>query len=129
MPEMPEYDHHVPLNFGGFEHLRGFDDSKIVVLPVPFERTTSYVAGTRNGPREILLASGQVELWDQQTRSEAFDQGIYTLPELEPAAQDMRGALNKIGRVAASLIDAHKFIVILGGEQSESVPIVEALAA
>lgn len=129
MPYQPDYDHHVPLNFGGFEHLRSFDDSKIVVLPVPFERTTSYVAGTRNGPREILLASGQVELWDEETRSEAFDRGIYTLPELEPASQDMRGALDEIGRAAASIVERDKFLVVLGGEHSVSVPIVEAFAA
>jgi agmatinase len=120
MPYQPDYDHHVPLNFGGFEHLRSFDDSTIVVLPVPFERTTSYVAGTRNGPREILIASGQVELWDEETRSEAFEQGIYTLPELEPVSQDMRGALDEIRRVAASIVERDKFLVVLGGEHSVS---------
>ncbi len=129
MPYTPDYEHHVPLNFGGYEHARSFDDSKIVVLPVPFERTTSYVPGTRSGPREILLASGQVELWDEETRSEVFDQGIYTLPELEPSHPDMRGALDAIGRVAASLADRGKFPVVLGGEHSVSVPVVEALAA
>jgi agmatinase len=129
MPYQPDYHHHVPLNFGGFEHLRSFDESKIVVLPVPFERTTSYVAGTRNGHHEILLASGQVELWDEETRSEVFDHGIYTLPELEPASQDMRGALDEIRRVVTSLIERDKFLVVLGGEHSVSVPVVEALAA
>ena len=48
-----------------------FEDSRAVVLPVPFERTTSYVTGTRNAPREILLASGQVELWDEETGTDA----------------------------------------------------------
>lgn len=129
MPYTPDYDHHVPLNFMGFEHLRSFDESKVVVLPVPFERTTSYVAGTRNGPREILLASNQVELWDQETRSEAFAHGIYTLPELEPSSPDMRGALDEIRTVAASIVDRGKFLVVLGGEHSVSVPIVEAVAA
>jgi agmatinase len=129
MPYQPDYDHHAPLNFGGFEHRRAFDDSRVVVLPVPFERTTSYVAGTRNGPREILLASGQVELWDEETRSEAYDQGIYTLPELELPYQDIREALDEIKRVAASLIERNKFLVVLGGEHSVSVPVVEALAA
>src|SRR5512138_1379288 len=78
-----DYEHPAPLIFGGFEHSRTFDDSRAVVLPVPFEKTTSYVTGTRNGPREILLASGQVETWDEETQSEAINRGIYTLPELE----------------------------------------------
>lgn len=128
MPNQPDYEHHVPMNFGGYAHPRSFDDSAIVVLPVPFERTTSYVAGTRNGPREILLASNQVELWDEQTRSEVFDRGIFTLPEIEPSAPDMRGALDEIRRVAGDLLDRGKFLVVLGGEHSVSVPVVEALA-
>jgi N1-aminopropylagmatine ureohydrolase len=125
----PDYDHHAPFNFGGFEHSRSFDDSKVVVLPVPFERTTSYVAGTRNGPREILLASGQVELWDEETQSEAYDHGIFTLPELELPYQDIREALDEIKRVAGAILDRDKFLVVLGGEHSVSVPVVEALAA
>lgn len=122
------YDHHAPLNFGGFEHPKSLEDSKAVVLPVPFERTTSYVAGTRNGPREILLASAQVELWDEETRSEAWDHGIYTLPELELPYPDIREALDEIRRVVEAILDRDKFLVVLGGEHSVSVPVVEALA-
>ena len=48
-----EYDHGAPLAFGGAMPVtRSFDDSKAVVLPIPLDRTTSYVPGTRNGPRE-----------------------------------------------------------------------------
>jgi agmatinase len=129
MPYTPDYAHHAPLNFMGYPHRCGFDESQVVVLPVPFERTTSYVAGTRNGPREILLASGQVEVWDEETRSEAFDRGIFTLPEIEPDSPDMRGALDEIRRVAADLVARGKFPVVLGGEHSVSVPVVEAFAA
>ncbi len=71
MTYTPDYDHHAPLNFGGFEHSRVSTIRGSSCCPVPFERTTSYVTGTRNGPREILLASGQVELWDEETQSEA----------------------------------------------------------
>jgi N1-aminopropylagmatine ureohydrolase len=124
-----DYDHHAPLNFGGFEHSRSFEDSRAVVLPIPFERTTSYVTGTRNGPREILLASGQVELWDEETQSEAYNRGIYTLPELELPYNDIRVALDEIKRVVGAIMAHEKFLVVLGGEQSISVPMVEALAA
>jgi agmatinase len=117
------------LNFGGFEHSRSFEDSRAIVLPVPFERTTSYVTGTRNAPREILLASGQVELWDEETQSEAYSRGIYTLPEIELPYGDIRVALNEIKRVVNAIMEHEKFLVVLGGEHSVSVPVVEALAA
>ena len=62
-----EYDHGAPLVFGGaLPEPRSFDDSQIVILPVPVDRTTSYVGGTRNGPREILQASSHMELWDEE---------------------------------------------------------------
>ena len=62
-----EYDHGAPLVFGGaLPKPRSFDDSRVVILPVPVDRTTSYVPGTRNGPREILQASSHMELWDEE---------------------------------------------------------------
>jgi len=124
-----DYEHHAPLNFGGFDHSRSFEDSRAVVLPIPFERTTSYVPGTRNAPREILLASGQVELWDEETQSEAYSRGIFTLPEVELPYNDIRVALDEIKRIVTDIVEQDKFLVVLGGEHSVSVPVVEALAA
>ncbi|HSK10162.1 MAG TPA: agmatinase [Vicinamibacterales bacterium] len=124
-----EYDHPTPLAFGGLQPARGFDDARVVILPVPFERTTSYVTGTRNGPREILLASGQVELWDEETRTDVWSRGIFTLPEMELPYNDVRVALDEIRRVVGELIAHEKFLVVLGGEHSISVPVVEAFAA
>ena len=46
------------------------------------DRTTSYVGGTRNGPREILLASSHLELWDEEVNTNT-GVGIFTLPEME----------------------------------------------
>ncbi len=62
-----DYDHGAPLAFGGaLPEPAAFDDSQIVILPIPVDRTTSYVGGTRNGPREILQASSHMELWDEE---------------------------------------------------------------
>lgn len=124
-----DYDHPAPLVFGGLEHQRRFEDCRAIILPVPFERTTTYVTGTRNGPREILLASGQVELWDQETGTDAHSRGIFTLPEMELAYNDVRVALEEIKRVSSALVETGKFVVVLGGEHSISVPVVEAFAA
>jgi agmatinase len=124
-----QYDHPSPLAFGGYEPARAFEDARAVVLPIPFERTTSYVTGTRNGPREILLASGQVELWDEETGADPWSRGIVTLPEMELPYNDVRVALDEIRRVVSELIPHEKFLVVLGGEHSISVPVVEAYAA
>ena len=86
-----EYDHAAPLVFGGtLPHPRDFNGSRAVILPVPVDRTTSYVPGTRNGPREILQASSHMELWDEEVAVEPHRIGIFTLPEMELPSWDSR---------------------------------------
>ena len=75
-----QYDHAEPLVFGGALPTRSsFDDATVVILPVPVDRTTSYVGGTRNGPHEILQASSHMELWDEETETDVHSVGICTL--------------------------------------------------
>ena len=62
---------------------RSYADSAAVILPLPFEKTVSYMPGTRFGPREIINASTQVELWDEEVGVDIHQQGIFTLPELD----------------------------------------------
>ena len=110
-----EYDHGAPLAFGGaLPQPRSFDDSAIVILPVPVDRTTSYVGGTRNGPREILQASSHMELWDEELGVDVHSRGIFTLPEMELPFGEMGPLLEEIRRVAAEVIDRGKFLVTLG---------------
>jgi agmatinase len=126
----PYYDYTSSLVFGGLKQDHdGYDAARTVVLPVPFERTTSYVAGTRNGPREILLASGQVELWDEETSTGASALSVHTLPEMELPFGTMEAALQEIGRVGGEVLAAGKRLVALGGEHSVTIPLVEAAAA
>ena len=69
-----------------------FEHARVVILPVPLDRTTSYVPGTRNGPHEILVASSHMELWDEETETDVHSIGIFTLPEMEfPFATHGRG--------------------------------------
>jgi agmatinase len=126
----PRYDYLPTSLFGAIKpETCSFDDARAVVLPVPLERTTSYVPGTRNAPREILLASSQMELWDEETHTDAQDLGIFTLPEMELPYPDVPSALAEITRVTGELTDAGKFIAVLGGEHSITPAVVEALAA
>ena len=97
-----EYDHGAPLQFGGaMPVMRSFDDSRVVILPVPVDRTTSYVGGTRNGPHEILVASSHMELWDEEIGADVHDVGIFTLPEMELPFGELAPLMAEIKRVAA----------------------------
>lgn len=125
-----KYDHITPLTFGGtLPETPTFANAKAVILPIPLESTTSYVPGTRNGPREILVASSHMELWDEEMNTDVHGIGIYTLPEMELPFDDMGDLMAEIRRVAGAIVDADKFPVILGGEHSITAPVVAAVAA
>ncbi len=125
-----DYDHGNPLAFGGaLPVTRSFDDSRAVVLPIPLDRTTSYVPGTRNGPREILQASSHMELWDEELGADIHEIGIFTLPEMELPFGEMLPLIEEIRRVAAEILSRDKFLVTLGGEHSITPPLVAAAAA
>jgi agmatinase len=121
------YDHADALGFGGALAVhRSFADSEVVILPIPVDRTTSYVSGTRNGPHEILQASSHMELWDEEMRADVHPIGICTLPEMELPFGEMEGLIEEIERVAYEIIGRDKFLVALGGEHSITPPLVSA---
>ena len=123
------YEHGEPLAFGGALPVRrSFDESRVVILPAPVDRTTSYVGGTRNGPHEILQASSHMELWDEEVGVDVHPVGIYTLPEMELPFGEMEPLLDEIERVAYEIIGREKFLVTLGGEHSITPPLVSATA-
>lgn len=124
-----DYEHTAPLAFGGMmPTMKSFDDSRVVILPVPVDRTTSYVSGTRNGPREILEASSHMELWDEEVGADVHGIGIFTLPAMELPFGEMPPLVDEIGRVAAEIFSRDKFLVTLGGEHSITPPLVAAAA-
>jgi agmatinase len=125
-----QYDHIAPLAFGGtLPEAATFEKAKAVILPVPLESTTSYVPGTRNGPREILVASTHLELWDEETGTDVHPIGIYTLPEMELPFDDMADIMAEIRRVTSAILEHDKFPIVLGGEHSITSPVVAAVAA
>jgi agmatinase len=125
-----EYDHVAVGEFGGTRPTTtDFERARVVILPVPLDRTTSYVAGTRNGPHEILVASSHMELWDEETQSDVHSVGIFTMPEMEFPYESMEHVAKEIRRVTGELVARDKFPVILGGEHSITPPVVAAMAA
>ena len=123
------YEFIEPLAYGGtLPTSVDFDRARVVVLPIPFDRTTSYVSVTRNGPREILVASSHMELWDEETGGDVHGVGLCTLPEMELPFGEMEACVQEIRRVIADILRHDKFLVVLGGEHSITPPIVAAMA-
>lgn len=125
-----EYEHVTVGEYGGtLPTTTDFDHARVVILPIPLDRTTSYVPGTRNGPHEILVASSHMELWDEETETDVHGIGIYTLPEMELPFSSMDEIVREVRRVTAELVNRGKFPVILGGEHSITGPAVAAVAS
>jgi agmatinase len=105
-----------------------YQNSKISVLPVPFERSTSYLQGTAAGPQAIIEASCNVELYDIELNAEPYRQGIHTLPPLSFAEHEpIHESMNRIEAAVTSIVDDGKWPVILGGEHTISYPIFLAI--
>jgi agmatinase len=110
---------YLPTNFGLLEPEDSEPEtSRVVILPVPFERTTSYGKGTTAGPAAILRASQSMELYDEELGAEPFRLGIATLPPFLPEAHDMGEALAELQDAAREQLEKGKFLVTLGGEHS-----------
>jgi agmatinase len=124
-----EYDRIAVGEFGGTTPTTtDFEGARVVILPAPLDRTTSYVAGTRNGPHEILVASSHMELWDEETGTDVHSIGIFTLPEMEFPFATMDEVVEEIRRVASEIVSRGKFPFVIGGEHSITPPIVAAVA-
>lgn len=106
----------------------GFAASPVVVLPVPYEATVSYMGGTRFGPRGILHASRYLELHDHELDVEPYQVGVHTLPELMLSGAGPEKALRELRRTFDGLIDEDKFVILIGGEHSVSGPPISAHA-
>jgi agmatinase len=110
---------YLPNNFGLLDSgASDYAASRVAVLPVPFERTTSYGKGTLGGPLAILRASQAMELYDEELGAEPYVQGIATLPLFLPEAFDMAAGFAELQAAAKAQMEAGKFLVTLGGEHS-----------
>lgn len=117
------------LEFGDFApEYTGSDNSKIVIVPVPYDGTSTYMKGADQGPEAILRASPNLEFYDIQTDSEVFTEGIYTDGAVAGfAAPDAMVAA--VRERIADWLKKDKFPVVLGGEHSVSIGAIEAMAA
>tara|TARA_Y100000591_G_scaffold312682_1_gene317352 strand:- start:15 stop:896 length:882 start_codon:yes stop_codon:yes gene_type:complete len=91
---------------------------QVIIVPFGLEKTVSYGGGTKNGPREIIKASHQVELFDEELNKEPYKEiGIKTLKPFS-IKNKIRNALDQLSKINEDIISDGKFPLVLGGEHS-----------
>ncbi len=104
----------------------GYDASqkishKVVVVPFGLEKTVSYGRGTKNGPKEIIKASHQVELFDEELNKEPYKEiGIKTLKPFV-IKKEIKSALSQLTKINEKILSNDKFPMIFGGEHSLTI--------
>ncbi|MBD2092730.1 agmatinase [Microcoleus sp. FACHB-1515] len=118
------------LPFLGADVATDYATARVVILPIPYEATTTYRRGCENGPAAILDASQQVEYYDEELDREVWPVGIYTHESIADtrngrsvAAEEM---LDVTQKTVAKLIADGKFVIGLGGEHSITTGLVAA---
>jgi len=116
----------LPYNFGGLEaETADFDGAKVLIWPVPFEKTVSYGGGTKDGPHAIIDASRNMELFDEEIGGETAQIGIHTLEAID-ADREVNEMMQVLYDETHRLLKLKKFICMLGGEHSISSPVIKA---
>jgi len=124
----PAWPTGLPENFGGLEpEFASLDRARAVILPAPYDFSTTYQGGTRWGPRALLAASRNMELWDDELGA-IHKHGIHTLPELEPTALGPEAMAARVEEAVAWILERGKLPVMLGGEHSLTAGAVRAAA-
>jgi agmatinase len=116
------------MNFGGIPPIySSYDNSKIVILPVPFDATSTWIKGADKGPEAILEASANMELYDIDTDTEVYLKGIFTAePTVEKLSPERLAA--EVRLKVKKFLGDNKFVVTLGGEHSVTIGVIQAFA-
>lgn len=97
------------------------DDANVVLIPVPYDSTTSYKSGSRHGPRAILEASHQLENYDLELDRDVSKVGIYTAPSVEPVFSGPKAMVERVQEAVSSVAVPGRIVGLIGGEHSISV--------
>lgn len=118
----------APYTLFGLEE-QSYETAKVVVLPVPYDSTSTYKVGSREGPRAIIEASRNIEHYSEELDEVISDKvGIFTLEELAPDFNSPEGTVNRIAKEVGLILDDSKIPLLLGGEHTIAVGAVKAVA-
>jgi agmatinase len=115
------------MNFGGNEVVYNYSESGIIIVPVPYDETSTWMKGANKGPVAILEASVNLEFYDVETSSEAHLTGINTVApviEKETPQKLVKAVYDRV----LSLLTEKKFPVIIGGNHTVSIGAVKAFS-
>jgi agmatinase len=117
----------VPFNFLALNYDQSrLDQAKVVLIPVPYDSTTSLRAGAREGPNAIIQASNGLEDYDWELDLDVSELGIHTTAALEPHMGGPEQMLERVKQAVAAHVRSGKIVGLLGGEHSLSVGAVQA---
>jgi len=116
--------HHNFCDLG--KEFSDYKKAEIVILPVPFDKTSSWMRCSANGPDAIITASRNLEFYDIETDSEVYRKGIHTMKPI--SANDSKTMIERVYKTVRSLIKDEKFVVLLGGEHTVSIGCIRAYA-
>ena len=115
-----------PWNFGGLDN-QDYKTAKVVVFPVPYDSTTYYMGGTKQGPFALINASRHMELFDLEKGKDISTVGIFTLEPLEPSKNSPEETIGRVEEVLTKVVQDNKFPLMLGGEHSITLGAVRAM--
>ncbi|MGS2739320.1 agmatinase [Sinomicrobium sp. M5D2P17] len=101
------------------------DDARVVLIPVPYDGTSTWQKGADKGPEAFLHASDNMEWFDIETRTEPYKKGIYLAPPITENASPEK-MVETVYRTTKSYINQDKFVTIFGGEHSVSIGTIRA---
>ena len=120
----------LPWVYPGFLALppeqSALETARVVLIPVPYDSTTSYRGGARDGPAAIIAASGQMEDYDPELDLDVAELGIHTTPALEPHMGGPALMVQRVREAVASCIAPGRVVGVLGGEHSLTAGSVQA---
>ncbi len=118
----------VPRNFCALpEEQSSWHNSRVVIIPAPYDFTSTYVAGSRRGPEAIINASMNMELFDEELGIESCKIGIHTQEQLAPVAASPENMIEVVEEAVSEVVFGGKFPVLLGGEHSITIGAVKSL--
>jgi len=116
-----------PLGYGGLDsEATALETARVVMIPVPYDRTASYQKGTAHGPNALLEASTHMELWDDELGLEPYTIGIHTTLPVSGNEDTPEAMIAKVEAATAKYLAMGKMPVVLGGEHSVSVGAIRA---
>lgn len=103
-------------------------NAKAVIIPVPYDSTTSYKSGARHGPRAIISASRHLEDYDIELDRDISLVGIHTTPEIVPDVSGPKAMVERVRRAVSSVAAHDKLVGLFGGEHTIAIGAVQAMA-